>query len=352
MKKILSLIVVVTTALVLVACSNKPRLIIYLPNEYIDMSVIKKFEKENNVRVRIINFDSNEVALGQVKSNSYDVVIPSDYAIEELAAQGLLEELNTSEYLGEGFENAPGLEAFLNQLNDEGFNFSKYAIPYFWGNVGVLYNHNITGLTERVKTEGFGVIGDQNLETIIYESSRDAYMVALNVNDVLLKDATKTDIDNATQWLINAKGPKTSILSDQILTTMLRGTKYDAVITYSGDAAYIMSENENYSFYAPANTNVWADGFVIPKNATNKELAKEFIKYMTSYEAAFDNSSYVGYSSPRKDVYDEMIAEDGEYGDERLRVAYAAKVTPFQFFRYDSNLKKMLDDGWEIVVTA
>ncbi|MDY0277560.1 MAG: extracellular solute-binding protein [Acholeplasma sp.] len=352
MKKILVLLVLLVGGLGLVSCSNKTKLIVYIPNDYIDKDLLGEFEDLHDVRVQILNFDSNEVALGQIASNSYDVVIPSDYAIEELASKDLIEKIDVADYLGEGFEYTEGLQSFLTALGNEGFNFTNYAVPYFWGTVGVLYNHNVNGLTAKVKEEGFKVIGDQKLETIIYDSSRDAFMAALNVNDVLLKNAKASDVNTAKDWLIAAKGPKTSILSDQILTDMLSGTKYDAVIAYSGDAAYIMSENDNYSFYAPSNTNVWADGFAIPKNAKEKELAKEFIKFMTSYEQAFANSSYVGYTSPRKDVYNEMIASDGEYGDERLKVAYEAKVDVFQFYRFDNELKKLLDDAWAIVIAS
>lgn len=354
MKKILMFIGIFAVTLLLTACGNKEKLNLYIPNEYIDSSLVKAFEKEHNVRVKIITFNSNEVALGQVRANKYDIVVPSDYAIEELAKEGLLEELNGREFFEEGLEFAPGLEAFFEQLNEDGFDFLKYSVPYFWGSLGVLYNHNKITL-DRMEKDGYKVIADQSLETIIYDSSRDAIMVGLLANGKILHDANrdeatlKADLKQAEEWLVSSKGPKTSILSDEILTDMLSGTKYDAAITYSGDAAYIMSENENYSFSIPENTNVFADGFVIPKNAQNKELAKKFIEFMSTYEASLDNTIEIGYTSVRNDVYTEMTKAGGDFSEPRLKYAYETKVSLFQIFRYDQKLKELIDQAWQRV---
>ena len=74
-------------------------------------------------------------------------------------------------------------------------------------------------------------------------------------------------------------------------------------LIYSGDAAYVMSENENMGFYMPENgTNIWSDAMVIPKNAKNPDLAHAFINYVSDYEGAYDNSSYVGYTSANEEV--------------------------------------------------
>lgn len=354
MKKLLLAIVVLATSLFLVSCSKKERLELYLPNEYINTDLVKAFEKENGVRVKISTFDNNEMALGLLKKESFDLVIPSDYAIEELATEGFLEKLDYKEILGADFEFAPGLQSFLDQLKVEGFDFLEYGIPYFWGTVGILYNHNNKVITNELLTEkGFGIIGDERLKTVLYDSSRDAYLAGLlNVNDgVLLKDAKQADIDKATTWLQNTtKQENTVVLSDEILDEMITGTKYDAVITYSGDATFLMEENDNYSYFIPENTNVWADGFVIPKNAKNKELAKEFIKFMSTHDSALANTEEIGYTTIRKDVFTELTTGTGAYATPRLKMSYEANVAVFQNFRYDNDLKKMISDGWSKVI--
>lgn len=351
MKK-LYFIILLAMSLFLVSCSTKEKLILYIPNDYIDKNVVRSFEKKENVKVKILTFDSNEVALGQIKSNTYDVIVPSDYALEELAKEGYLEKLDYKELLGEEFIFTKQLDDFLKHLKNEGFDFLEYGIPYFFGSLGILYNKNkIT--KEKIIEEGFNIIADQTLETIIYDSARDAILAGMHINGKSIHDSTRTeeelkkDIANAEEWLKSAKGKKTSILSDEILTDMLRGTKYDAVISYSGDAVYIMSENDNYSYYMPENTNVWADGFAIPKNSTKKELAKKFIIHMSEFDNMYENSLEIGYSAIRQDVLDKLLKE--EFDDEDLKYAYEPKIQEFQTFRYDKKVKELIDEAWRRV---
>lgn len=352
MKKIFLVFILLLSTLFLISCSSKERLILYIPNDYIDKSVIKSFQKEENVRVKTITFDSNEVALGQIKSNTYDVIVPSDYALEELAKEGYLETLNYKELLGEDIEFTKALDDFLKQLKEDGFDFLQYSIPYFFGSIGILYNENVLSRS-KVELEGFNLIEDQSIETIIYDSARDAILAGMHVNGKNIHDSKRSeadlikDINDAEEWLKNAKGSKTSILSDEILTDMLRGTKYDAVIAYSGDAVYIMSENDNYNYYMPENTNVWADGFAIPKNSNKKELAKKFIMYMSRPETMYENSLEIGYSAIRQDVLNELLKD--EFNSDKLRYAYEPKLETFQTFRYDKQLKKLIDESWSRV---
>ena len=90
----------------------------------------------------------------------------------------------------------------------------------------------------------------------------------------------------------------------------------DIAVVYSGDAAVVLDENEDMSFYMPSQgTNIWCDAMVIPQNAENPKLAHEFINYMLTYEAAFDNTETVGYTSPNAEVFEEMTSSEDLYAD-------------------------------------
>ena len=96
---------------------------------------------------------------------------------------------------------------------------------------------------------------------------------------------------------------------------MMNGYK-DIAVVYSGDAAVVLDENEDMSFYMPSQgTNIWCDAMVIPQNAENPKLAHEFINYMLTYEAAFDNTETVGYTSPNAEVFEEMTSSEDLYAD-------------------------------------
>ena len=85
-------------------------------------------------------------------------------------------------------------------------------------------------------------------------------------------------------------------------------------LIYSGDATYVINENENMGYYMPeGGTNQWSDAMVIPKNAKNPELAHAFINYASDYDGAYDNSSYVGYTSANKKVMKDLYGKGGEF---------------------------------------
>ncbi len=352
MKKIWLLAVSVFSVFILAGCNLEADLKIYLPNDYINKDVVRAFEKETGKKVALVTFDSNEVALSQVKVNSYDVVIPSDYGIEELAKENYLQKIDWTkiEALNKETDLNEGLKTQLELLKTDGghgFDFLEYAVPYFWGSLGLLYNSSVEGLEEKVKSQGWSILADQSLETMIYDSSRDAFMAALAKDNIRLDEATDAQIKTAKEWLISAKGKKTSIKSDEILDEAIGGkTPYDVAMVYSGDAVYIMQETENYKYYAPELTNIWIDGFVIPQNAKNTELAYEFINYLSSYDANLENTAEIGYTSPRNDVVLELLKTD-EFKEERIAITFKVEgIVQSQFFRYNNKLKESLVDAW------
>ena len=104
-------------------------------------------------------------------------------------------------------------------------------------------------------------------------------------------------------------------VTDEVIDSMINGYQ-DIAVVYSGDATVILDENEDMSFFMPdEGTNIWCDAMIIPKNAENPLLAHEFINYMLSYEAAFDNSETVGYASPNAEVLEEMSTQADLYAE-------------------------------------
>ena len=350
MKKLLALATILVTVLTLVSCNINYDLIIYLPNDYMNEDIVKSFNKEYGVKVGIINFNSNEVALKQIKENpkSYDIVLPSDYAMEELASEGYIEKIDWSKLDNFKKEDlSTDLSKYLEELKADGFDVLDYSIPYFWGSIGLLYNNSIAGLKERVEAEGWGILADQKLKTMLYDSSRDSFMIALAKDDKELNDATIDDINIAKRWLIDSKGSNTSIKSDEILDEAVGGrTPYDVAVVYSGDATYILQETKNYSFHNPGRTNVWVDGMAITNDSENKDLAYKFIDWFSKQENNFENSLEIGYTSVRQDVINLVLLEE-DFSEPRIKDTYMVKgIKDYEFFRFNKELFKLIDTAW------
>ncbi len=181
MKKIFILLVMLTMTTLLVSCESGPTLRLYNWGEYIDDSLVAVFEEETGITVKQIAFDSNEVAITQIKGgNQYDLVIPSDYAIEQLAIEELIVPIDWSKVteLDPDTDLATGLSTILDTVKNttNGFDLLEYSVPYFWGNVGILYDATAVAETDLV---GWDLLHNDAYEIAFYNSARDAFMPAL-----------------------------------------------------------------------------------------------------------------------------------------------------------------------------
>ena len=284
---------------------------LYLPGEYLGENVISDFEKQYGVRVIVENFDSNEMMYTKLMAGDrYDVIIPSDYMIERLMNEDFLQPLDKS--MIPNMENMS--DAVLGMSYDPD---NTYSIPYFWGSVGLVYNHeNVDPAVN--ESEGWEVLRNTDYagHIYIYDSERDSFMMAFKALGYSMNTEDPNEINDAYEWLLQMNNTMSPVyVTDEVIDGMMNGYK-DIAVVYSGDAAVVLDENEDMSFYMPSQgTNIWCDAMVIPQNAENPKLAHEFINYMLTYEAAFDNTETVGYTSPNAEVFEEMTSSEDLYAD-------------------------------------
>lgn len=328
---------------------NKPyegqTLHIYNWGEYTGEEVLGMFEEMTGAKVVMDNFDSNEQMYIKVANGeSYDILVPSDYMIQRLIQEDMLQKLDKSK-----------IQSGLDQLNPDVLGLpydpnNDYSVPYFWGAVGIVYDKTKVSL-EDLKKDGFGIFLDEKYkgDIYLYDSERDSFMMALKDLGYSMNTSNEQELQAAYDWLVQSvQTMEPEIVTDEIIDNMAQGRKALGLV-YSGDAAYIMSENENMGYYMPeSGTNLWSDAMVIPKNAKNVDLAHEFINFMCTYEAAMDNSSYVGYTSPNLEVMDELSSEGGDYDGINAYVPRTGYEKD-EVFEYNEVSRKIISDLWSRV---
>lgn len=321
---------------------------VYNWGEYTGENIISGFEELTGAKVIMDNFDSNEQMYIKVANgDAYDVLVPSDYMIQRMMQEKILQKLEPEtrkECLGELVDAIKGLP--YDPKNE-------YSIPYFWGTVGIVYDKTKVS-EEDLEKDGWDIFLDQKFkgDIYLYDSERDSFMMALKALGYSMNTTSQDELNAAYNWLIQCvQTMDPEIVTDEIIDNMAQARKALGLI-YSGDAAYVMSENENMGFYMPkSGTNLWSDAMVIPKNAKNPKLANEFIRYITSYDAAMDNSSYVGYTSPNKEVTEELGGKGGDY-DGINAYTPRAGYDKDEVFQYDETTRKIIADLWSRVKVA
>lgn len=308
MKKFIAGGLMILAAGLLAGCgSSKPKLKIYNAGEYIDQDLLQEFKEKYDCKIIYETFESNEMMYTKINSGEfYDVLVPSDYMIERLINEKALKPIDW-----ERIANKDNLmPEVMNQAYDPG---NVYSVPYFWGNVGILYDENI--VDEADLADGWNILMNEKYKGnfYMYDSERDSFMVALKALGYSMNTTDEKEIQEAYDWLVRQKETMNPIYGgDEIMDNMLAGNRAMAVV-YSGDAAYMMTENPNLKYYVPEEgTNRWYDAMVISKECQNDDLAYAFINFMLDEAHATANTSEIGYTSPVAAAYEEMLVSDYE----------------------------------------
>ncbi len=314
---------------------------LYNWGEYMGENLISDFEKEFGVKVIVEYFDSNEMMYTKLQAgDAYDVLVPSDYMIQRMISQDMLQELDLSL-----IPNKTNLTDGVTNLPYDPEN--KYSIPYFWGSVGIVYNHNNVDPAV-VEEQGYEILRntDYKGKIYIYDSERDSFMMALKALGYSMNTENEAEIQEAYQWLLDMNNTMDPVyVTDEVIDGMMNGTK-DIAVVYSGDATNILEENPDMSFFMPnEGTNIWSDGMVIPANAPNPKLAHEFINYVLTYDASMGNSEYVGYASSNQEVLDELSQEGGLFAENEAYLPRAGYEKD-EVFVDNPVLKKTLAELW------
>ena len=320
---------------------------LYNWGEYTGENILKEFEKETGAKVIMENFESNEQMYIKVANGEpYDILVPSDYMVQRLIEEELLQKLDHSK-----------LDCF-EKLSDsvKGLPYdpkNEYSVPYFWGTVGIVYDKTKVDVKD-LEEQGFGIFLNEKYkgDVYLYDSERDSFMMALKDLGYSMNTTSDKEMKEAYDWLVQCvQTMDAEIVTDEIIDNMAQGRKALGLI-YSGDATYVMDENENMGYYMPEyGTNLWSDAMVIPKNAKNPELAHAFINFACDYEGAYDNSSYVGYTSANQEVMEDIYGEGGDYEGIEAYIPRTDNEKD-EVFEYNEDTKKIMGDLWSRVKIA
>ena len=304
------------------------KVIVYNWGEYIDPETIKMFEEETGIEVVYDEFETNEIMYPKVESGAaeYDVVCPSDYMIDKMIQNGLLQELN--------YDNIPNAKKNIGaQYYEQANDFdpgNKYAVPYCWGTVGILYNKT---MVDEPITSWAQLWDEKYADNILMQDSvRDAFMVAEKLNGFSKNTVDPTELETAKNALIEQKPLVQAYVIDQVRDKMIGGEAAIGVI-YSGEAIYTQRENPDLEYVIPEEgTNVWIDCWCILKDAPNKENAEKFIDFMCRGDIAEKNFEYITYSTPN-DAARELI-EDEEIKNSTIAFPDLSQYNNLETFVY------------------
>ncbi|MFD0589579.1 PotD/PotF family extracellular solute-binding protein [Paenibacillus sp. GCM10027627] len=285
-------------------------LTVYNWGDYVDPELLARFEEETGIKVIYQTFDSNEAMMTKIKQGgtTFDVAIPSEYAISKMKAENLLLKLDHSK-----LSNLKNIDSRFMNLSFDPEN--AYSVPYFWGTVGIVFHPDLVG---DLTFNSWDDLWDESLRNKIFllDGAREVMGMGLNSLGYSLNDTNEEHLQEALAKLSTLTPNVKAIVGDEI-KMLIANEEAAAGLVWSGDASEIMAENEELDYIVPQEgSNLWFDNMVIPKTARNLEGAHKFIDFMLQPDVAAQNAEYVGYSTPNKEAL--VLLPEDISGDERF----------------------------------
>ena len=325
------------------SAGGSQQLIVYNWGKYMDSDVIDIFEEETGIHVVYEEYETNEIMYPKIKSGaiSYDLVCPSDYMIQKMIQNDLLQPINFDH-----IPNASNIGDMYYETSEQFDPGNLYSIPYCWGTVGILYNKKM--VTEPI--DSWSVLWDTNYRDsiLMQDSVRDAFMVALKLNGNSMNTLDETELAAARDLLIKQKPLVQAYVIDQVRDKMIGGEAALGVI-YSGEAIFTQRENPDLEYVIPKEgTNVWIDSWVIPKNAPNKENAEKIIDFMCRGDVALKNFEYITYSTPNDAARD--LIEDEDLKNSKIAFPDLSQYSGLETYTYlGEDGDSLYNDMWKEV---
>ena len=347
MKRIFSFLLVALMAMTVAAADRQHTLKVYNWADYIDMDVLNQFPSwykqmtGEDVEIIYQTFDINESMLTEIEvgHEDYDVICPSEYIIERMLKAGLLKKINKDLIPDslQQFDNvAPfAVEKFRQMSKTE--DVSDYTVGYMWGTTGFIYN---TQYVSSDDLQSWGALLDPKFENRIYmkDAFRDVYSVIVLyayrdeiargevTRDELVETITPERIARVEEVLQAAKNNVAGWEVDFGKEEMTKGKTW-MNLSWSGDAQWAIEEaaemGVELKYIVPQEgSNVWFDGWCIPKYAVNDKAASWFINYMCIPENAIKNMDFIGYVSVIATPEVLEWVDDAEEWEEPLDLTY------------------------------
>ncbi len=327
------------------ACSSKTKLFVYNVGDYIHPDVIDMYEKENpDIKVVYEMFDSVEEMYMKVSNatSPYDVIVPSDYMLEQMIDEGLLNKIN--------FGNIPNYKNIDPNMRNLSFDpTNEYTVPYMWGTIGILYNKKM--VTDEVKS--WDILWDEKYAGNIFmlNQERDMVSVALKKCGYSMNSDDDAELLEAENALKEQNPLVKAYCGDEIKDNMINGNGALAIV-WSGDAYFCMEQNPDLAYAIPEEgSNLWFDCMAIPTTSTHKDEAEKFINFMSRPDIAKLNAEYIGYSTSNiaaKDLLPDNVKKDALRYPE-LSEEFMSKM---EIFAYNKARNAKLADIWTRVLNS
>lgn len=328
-----------------VGCRKSDKTTINVLNygENIADGLIEEFEEKYDVKVNYKTFDEMETMYIEATSGKvqWDAILVADNMADRLIQEGKLQKLNK--------ENIPNLQEMNSGDLGKPYDLNnEYTVPYMNGTIGIVYNKDLV----KEPVDSWDVMWDKKYEKQIFllDSQRDTIGMALKRLGYSINSTDTKELEEAKKSLIQQKPLVLKYGADDVMDIMRSGEAAVAMI-WSGEGLTLADENENLEYIVPKEgADFWLDSWAIPVGANNKDMAENFINFVSEKENALRIAEEIGYTTPHKGAMeaqsDEVKNNPGAYMPQEV-------MNKCEVYKHlNENELKLYDEIWTEIKTT
>jgi spermidine/putrescine transport system substrate-binding protein len=247
---------------------------VYVWGGEIPKKLIQSFEQETGIHVNFSTYDTNETMFAKLKASSrpvYDVILPSNYFVERMKNQGMLQKLD--------HRSLPNLVALSESFQNNDYDpNNQYSVPLTWGVTGIYYNQNRISNPPTAWHQLWKKSWRNKL--MLLDDSREIFAIALMSLGFDPNDTNPDHIKAAYQHLLRLV-PNIKLFANDSIQAIMIDEDASLGTSWNGDTFKAQAENPAIRFTFPEEGFViWVDCLAIPKNPPHPKEALAFINYM------------------------------------------------------------------------
>jgi spermidine/putrescine transport system substrate-binding protein len=341
-KRIASLVFVAASALALTACGGDSgdanTLNVYAWAGEVPDSVVQAFEKETGISVSIDTFDSNETMIAKLAAggSGYDIVEPSQYAVQQLVGQNLIEPVD--------YSKIQGMDDVQKKFVNPGFDpENAHAVPWIWGTTGLLYNRKCTG----ADLTSWDALFDPKYRGKIYmlDNMLASYIVGLQSTGSSATSTDQTEIERATDKLTAQKPLLAGYNSTNYYDLVASGDACASLAWGGSSVGKVVAANPDVKYVLPKEGGtLWVDNFSIAKGAPHSDAAYKWLNFTLRPEIAAmatnDGSLATTNGAAQKLITDPAVLQNPAI------FAPADQLQKAEFIVDPGEAMKFYQDGW------
>lgn len=245
---------------------------LFVWTEYIPQEAIDCFEEVYNIQVNKDEYSTNEEMYAKLSAGSanYDLVQPTDYIVQLMIRQNLLQKLDKSRLpVLEGFD-----PSYLDQPFDPG---NEYTIPYQAGTDAIVVNTDVVKELPKSWADLWNPAYEGRMVSI--DDSRAIIGLTLLTLGYDLNSTDPAQLAEAKTKLAELM-PNIKLFDSDSPKTALIGGDVDLGIVWTGEAFLAQQENPAIQFIYPSEgAIVWQDNYAIPVDAPHLDAAYAWLNY-------------------------------------------------------------------------